>query len=282
MSDEEEEEWEYEEEEEEERAPRRPKKVAEGDDPLKRSLALGYLAMAPLFLAYEMALATSSGNRRNTSELVLFRIFALFGEWADVARRSALVIGIVLALVYCLRKHFALGPRILRIVCEGALGAIVLGPLLVGLLRLFGDWLPAIELSGAPSQVPGLERAALVTGAGAYEELVFRVGAYSIMFLACRSLAGFFGAAGRAAHWVGEVGGLIGSAALFSAFHLALFVAWLGPGGESFEPAVFTYRFLAGILLGVLFRWRGPGVAGWTHGLFNLALLLGAGPDVFL
>ena len=36
------------------------------------------------------------------------------------------------------------------------------------------------------------------------------------------------------------------------------------------------------ILLGLLFRWRGVGVTAWTHGLFNLALLLGAGPDVFL
>ena len=37
---------------------------------------------------------------------------------------------------------------------------------------------------------------------------------------------------------------------------------------------------LAGILLGLLFRWRGPGVAAWSHGLFNLALLLGIDPDV--
>ena len=36
------------------------------------------------------------------------------------------------------------------------------------------------------------------------------------------------------------------------------------------------------LLLALLFLWRGPGVAAWTHGLFNFALILGAGPEVLL
>ena len=79
-----------------------------------------------------------------------------------------------------------------------------------------------------------------------------------------------------------ELWGLLGSSALFACAHLAAFTAWLGPGGESYNGSVFTWRLLAGILLGLVFRWRGPGVAAWAHGLFNLALLVGAGPDVFL
>ena len=63
---------------------------------------------------------------------------------------------------------------------------------------------------------------------------------------------------------LGEVAGLLGSAALFSAFHLAVFVAWLGPGGEEFDLPIFTYRALAGMLLAILFRWRGPDVARWS------------------
>ena len=41
------------------------------------------------------------------------------------------------------------------------------------------------------------------------------------------------------------------------------------------------WRLLAGILLAGLFRWRGLGVCAWAHGLFNLGLVLGAGPGVF-
>ncbi len=72
------------------------------------------------------------------------------------------------------------------------------------------------------------------------------------------------------------------SATVFAASHLGVFTQVLGPGGEPFRAGVFTWRLLAGILLGTLFRWRGPGVAAWAHALFDLFLSIGAGPDVFL
>jgi len=252
-------------------------------DALNRSLALGFLAMVPLFLVYELALIATRSGERNTSELVLFRLFAPFGEWADSARRVALAAAAACALVVCLRRHLALGPRIARIAIEGAIGAIAIGPALIALIHLLGDSLPPLVLAGGPeTRAPGLAQAAFVFGAGAYEELVFRVGAYSALYLCFVQVGLFFGLRRGISGLLGDVAGLLGSAALFSAFHLAVFVAWLGPGGEEFDLSIFTYRALAGMLLGILFRWRGPGVAAWTHGLFNLALLLGAGPEVFL
>jgi hypothetical protein len=256
---------------------------AEAGDALNRSLALGFLAMVPMFLVYEFALVATRGTERNTSELVLFRLFAPFGEWSDLARRLVLGAAAGYALVYCLRRHWALGPRVARIVLEGGIGAVAIGPALIGLVHLLGDSLPGLVLSGDPeTQAPGLAQAAFVFGAGAYEEIVFRVGAYSALYFCFLRVGQFFGLRLGVSKIAGELAGLFGSAALFSAFHLAVFVAWLGPGGEEFDLSIFTYRALAGMLLGILFRWRGPGVAAWTHGLFNLALLLGAGPEVFL
>jgi len=260
--------------------------VDDSKDRLSRSLSLGFLAMAPMFLVYELALLSTGGSQRNTSELVLFQVFELFGEHSDLARWIALGGASIAALVRCLRQQWELGPRILRIAAEGAVGAIILGPLLIGLIHLFGDALPALPIGsdvGSGPGIPGLAHASFVFGAGAYEELVFRVGAYSALYTVSIRVGVFFLGA-RAAHCrpVAEVVGLLGSAALFSAFHLALFVRWLGAGGEAFDPALFYYRALAGVLLGLLFRLRGPGVAAWTHGLFNVALLLGAGPSVFL
>lgn len=276
-----EEDWDEEEFEDEERepSPRSP-------DGLTRSVSLGLLGMAPMFLVYELALASTESRERNTSELVLFRAFELFGEAADIARWVALSGAFLFALVYCLRRNWALGPRVLRIAAEGALGAIAIGPVLIGLIHLLGDAVPPLPMAAdgtvAPT-TPGLSRAAFVFGAGAYEELVFRVGAYSALYVAALHVGGFlFGAGKPACRPVAELIGLLGSAALFSAFHLAVFVRWLGPGGEEFDLALFEYRALAGILLGLIFRFRGPGVAAWTHGLFNVALLLGAGPNVFL
>lgn len=251
-------------------------------DVLRRSLALGFLAMVPMFAAYELALLATPGDERSTSELVLFRLLSLFGDHADPARWIALGTFSVLALVHCLRHHWALGPRLARIVFEGAIGAVAIGPILIALIHLFGDALPPLSLASEPSGPPDLAQAGFVFGAGAYEEVVFRVGLYSALYFVALRVGDFFGLRSGLVRWGAEAVGLFGSAALFAAFHLALFVAWLGPGGEDFDLAVFTYRGLAGILLGLIFRWRGPGVAAWTHGLFNFALLLGAGPDVFL
>ena len=83
-----------------------------------------------------------------------------------------------------------------------------------------------------------------------------------------------------AARWCGEALGLALSSVAFAALHFRAYTGWLWDGGLDFDPASFTWLFLAGILLGVLFRWRGPGVAAWSHGLFNIALLLGIDPDV--
>ena len=47
-----------------------------------------------------------------------------------------------------------------------------------------------------------------------------------------------------------------------------------------FYQKAYALLIPAGILLGLVFRLRGPGVAAWAHGLFNVALLVGVDPDV--
>jgi len=286
MSDEydDEEEWEedWEEEEAESDEPEPESSGRSEPDVLRRSIALGWLAMVPMFFIYEFALLATGSTARNTSELVLFRLFTIFGDAQDWLRWIALTGATVWAFAYALKRHFELGPRVLRVVGEGVVGAIIIGPMLIGLIHLFGDRLPPIQLGQAPSAPPKLAHAAFIFGAGAYEELVFRVGAYSVLYVMALRVVRFLGAARGVDLVLADLSGLVGSSVLFSAFHLAVMVEWLGPGGESFDPSIFTYRALAGLLLGILFRWRGVGVAAWTHGLFNLSLLLGAGPDVFL
>jgi len=122
----------------------------------------------------------------------------------------------------------------------------------------------------------------VVFGGAAYEEITFRIGLLSLTFLGVTSILAFFGAPERGARHAARVVAVLVSSLAFAAFHLAAFNAWLGVGGEPFIPAVFAWRSLAGVQLAVLFLWRGPGVAAWTHGLFDFGLLLGAGPEVLL
>ncbi|MFT5463465.1 MAG: membrane protease YdiL (CAAX protease family), partial [Planctomycetota bacterium] len=83
------------------------------------------------------------------------------------------------------------------------------------------------------------------------------------------------------AHLVADLCAILFSSVAFAAFHLEVFTRWLGVGGEVYDGPTFLWRLLAGVLFAGLYRWRGLGVVAWAHGLFNLAVLLGADPSVF-
>ncbi len=243
------------------------------------SLALGFLAMIPMFVAYEYSLAVDPSLPPSQSEQVLFRILVLFPDLEVPLRRAILLIGAVVALVLCYRRRLALVPSLIRIGVEGFFGALALGPALALGMRLFGGFQDSVAPLAADTSVPV---AARVFGAAAFEELLFRVAIYGALFVLLRRVLIFFGSSDRSSSWAAEALAALGSSVGFAAIHLSVCTAWLGSGGEPFDPAIFAWRFLAGLMLALLFRWRGPGVAAWSHGLFNLALLIGAGPEIFL
>lgn len=255
----------------------------DGAESARPRLALGLLATLPLLLVYEAALASVGGERRNTAEVLLSLPLAPLGDLEGVARLALLLAVGVLALVLTLRVEPRPAGALLRIGMEGFLAALCLGPLLLLAHGWIAADLPAVQVPDGPrGERLGLDEAGLLLGAGGWEELAFRFLAYSLFFLLARHVASFLGLSLFWARVAGDVAGVLGSAALFAAFHLGSFTAWLGPGGEPYDGALFAWRFLAGLLLGLLFRWRGLGVAAWAHGLFNVALALGAGPGVFL
>jgi hypothetical protein len=163
---------------------------------------------------------------------------------------------------------------------EGILGAVALGPLLVFGVGVMGDSLPPLPALG---EVPIADHTLILfsLGGAAWEEIVFRVGLFGLMFLVAREWVQFMGAPRRWVRSLAEGTAWVASSLLFAAYHLQGALGWLGVGGEPFRPALFTYRFLAGMLLIGLFRWRGAGVAAISHGVFNLALCVGVGPAVF-
>lgn len=250
-----------------------------------RGIAVGYLALLPLLLAYEWA---DGGRYRNVGERIVTSPLLVFGRAERVAR---LVILLALGAAAIASEHRSrrgleapgLLPRLWRVLLEGAVAALLLGPTLLVLLGILGALPSAQRLGlGDARPAPGLETAAFLAGGAAWEEIAFRIGVLSLGYLvASRSIA-FLTEDARLARAGAEIVSVTGSAAVFAAAHLAVFTQVLGPGGEAFDPVVFTWRFAAGMLLGALFRWRGPGVAAWAHALFNLFLAIGAGPGVFL
>lgn len=235
--------------------------------------------MVPLFIAYEFALASDVGLTRNQSEQVLFRILAIVPDEEVLLRRVMLALTVAGAMVICFRRRLALGPSLMRICVEGFFGALALGPALAYGMRLFGGFDNEVAPLATDTSLPV---AARVFGAAAFEELLFRVAVYGLLFVLARRVLLFFGGRDRLSSWGGEIVAAGGSSLGFAAIHLSVCTAWLGAAGEDFDSAIFCWRFLAGLLLALLFRWRGLGVAAWSHGLFNLALLIGAGPEILL
>jgi hypothetical protein len=257
--------------------------IAQTDAPpleLQRGLALGFLAMTPLLAAYEIARAASGGAWRNAAEVVLSLPLAPFGRSATALRLCAITICAGLALRACFHARLGLVARVGRIAAEGALGALVLGPLLILLQHALA--LPQPSALSASGGVPDLARGVLIASGAAWEEILFRIVLQSALFVLGVKLVEFFTASPVLSRALAGAGSIVFASLFFAAAHLASVTALLGPGGERFDPAVFSWRFLAGVLLGLVFRWRGPGVAAWTHALFDLALFVGAGPDVFL
>jgi hypothetical protein len=260
---------------------REPFVAADGErgpgEHVQKSLALGFLAMLPLIVAYE--LATEELGTRNAAEALLSLPLAPLGDRVALARRIALGAFALFALLRTFAGSLGLVPRVARTLLEGALSAALFGPILVLLLALLGAEPPPLDPG---PEVPSLAFAGLVCGGAAFEEIVFRVGAQGLAYLLAIRALRALGAAERWARIVSETLSIAVAGFVFAAAHLASFLSPLGAGGEPFDPHVFTWRALAGMLLSALFRWRGPGVAAWSHALFNLALLLGAGPDAFL
>jgi hypothetical protein len=240
------------------------------------------LACLPLLLAYELAVANGGGALRNGSDLLLSLPLRPLADAAWIARAGLLAAAVCVAIGRVHRSEQPLLEGWVRIAAESLLAALVLGPLLLIALRLVPQEARELGLSDLPAgELPQLSRVGLIAGGAVFEELVFRVGIFGLVYLAVRRAALFLGA-NRVADWIADACAVSISALCFASFHLSAYNAWLGAGGEEFHSSLYAWRTGAGVALALLWRWRGFAVAAWTHALFNVALLLGAGPGVLL
>ena len=251
------------------------------DEAKEHPLSPAYLAMLPMFLCYEFGLRELGGTRHNAAEVLLGLWLAPFDAWADGIRWGLLAGFGIIALYLCRKHRIRVRETLARIWLEGLVGALTLGPLLVGMTALATRWTERLDVSWDSSRAtPSLATAGVLFGGAVYEELVFRVGLYGLFYWTFVRVARSLQWNESLGRWFGEACALLGSALFFAAFHFSRFTHWLWTGGTDFSTPLFLWLSCAGLLLGLLYRWRGPGVAAWAHGLFNLGLLVGIDPDV--
>jgi len=97
-------------------------------------------------------------------------------------------------------------------------------------------------------------------GAGIYEEFLFRV-------LLIAGVSAIFGFIFQWSHKMRKWMAMVFAAGIFSYFH------FIGEYGDYFSFNIFMIRFLAGIILGTIYFFRGFGITAWSHAIYDLIVL---------
>ena len=231
-----------------------------------RSPWCSYLFCLPLLVVYQVTLFVANVGHGhaivNGADAIIQWSLNLVGFHGLLA--SWLVLAAVAGvLVYRLdgahRKEGSPFTKFLPFLIETSAYGLVFGVVVSYLTSLV---LPGVAYlgMGEAHSVSTMQRLAVGLGAGLYEELVFRL-------LLTGGLMRLFYAIGM------KQGAATFFAVLLSSFVFS-FSHYVGPLGDAFNLATFTFRMVAGIVLAVLFAVRGFAVAAWTHSLYDTFLLI--------
>ncbi len=218
----------------------------------RRPLAGLFLA-GPLLVIYETALICLGPHAmRNGADAWLRQTLDLLGFNAYFLL-PVLTVGILLGWHHVLRQPW----HVRRTVLIGmTFECLALAAALWLFWSLYRFLLQAAVHTVGLSIAGFLGTISCYLGAGIYEELLFRL---ILLNLGIGLLAWM-----RAGPKTCVIGGIVLTSLLFSAAH------YVGPSGDSFLWLTFLFRFLAGILFAVLFRYRGFGIAAGTHALYDV------------
>ncbi|MEC9475363.1 MAG: CPBP family intramembrane glutamic endopeptidase [Candidatus Neomarinimicrobiota bacterium] len=217
-----------------------------------------FIFTLPLLLIYEVGIFAISASDlpllRNGADVLMRQILEMFGILGTYGFGGTFLIGFIIAFLRQKKELEAThinGEYLLTMLFESIGWAFVL---MILMIRA-----PEYLMSYKDERL--LQQVVLAIGAGIYEEFAFRV----IL------ITGFAYILGLVFQW-GTFGKNIGSvllaASLFSIFH------FVGPYGEDPSTYLFLIRFMAGIFLGVVYIFRGFGIAAYTHTIYDLFVLI--------
>lgn len=207
----------------------------------------------PVFLVYHLGILLPFVRMRNGVDLVSGATFALLNE--SLLGYLALTLGYCVAIgvaVFVLRKRGSIHPaEFLPMLGESAVLAVVMSFTVGWATTQLFDW------QVGPQAMNPVEKLVMAAGAGFHEELIFRVLLFAGGTFALAKLTPL--SEGKAA----LVAALV-SSVIFSAIH------YVGPFGDDFQIVSFGFRFLAGLFLAAVYRFRGFAVAVYTHAIYDV------------
>ena len=234
-----------------------------------KSATYGFLAGLPLFVMYELLIMFINGDRvgqiRVGADVWIKQLLALVGANGMWALAAVVLVSGIVVFVKERKQRVPIKPAYLGwMIGESAIYAVVVAfivSIAVGMMFSvsMASFVPALVQNAAPNQPGTMTMLVLSIGAGLYEELIFRVVLVGGLFLI---LNNFLGKRNTAYIIAAVIGAFI-----FSGVH------YIGALGDVFTLSSFTFRFLFGLALNVIFLLRGFGVAAWTHAIYDILVV---------
>lgn len=222
-----------------------------------RDPAVGFFAVLPLWLLYELLRIRLTPEERNGAEFLLVQAVEQVGPRGHLVLSGVLGLCMVLAARSLVRRQVPWLRVALVSALEGTVYGLLLGPLSAALASSAARVL-CVEAGQAGGPTRLQQDLVGAMGAGIFEELLFRLALMSVLIW-------LWERARRVLDLPQALGGALAvvvSAIVFSWFHHV----W----GEPFTMSAFLFRAMAGVLLGVLMIFRGYGVCVYTHVLYDV------------
>lgn len=236
-----------------------------------RSAWYSLLFVLPLWLLYEfLAVAINLDSQVkvvNGADAILRTALSIVGVQGRLAGMLCLA---VLASIWVWRadaghrKQGVYPGYFLGMLAESGVYALLFGGVVVRLMQLFFPGF-LVNLQAGATHGLGVGAEFMTSlGAGVYEELLFRVLIMGGLTLAGTRLL-------KMKPGVSLLVAMVVSSLVFSGFH------YVGSMADQFNVASFGFRFTAGMVLAVIYRVRGFGIAVYTHALYDVLYFVQGG-----
>ena len=223
-----------------------------------RTSFYSFLFTLPLFFLYEVNILFLSWDDilvvRNGADFLMRNILESFDIYGLYGLGLVFFLGLLVTYIFFIKEDQQQEVNInflFIMLAESMLWSVVLYFLLFKFMVLLMN----------PVGKTILQQVTLAIGAGIYEEFLFRV----LLIAGLSSILGFV------FMWDKTFKNIIAvvlSGGIFSAFH------FMGEYGDFFSMELFLIRFFAGLILGVLYMYRGFGITAYTHSIYDLIVLI--------
>ena len=217
-----------------------------------------FLFTLPLFFLYEINILFLSWDDilvvRNGADFLMRNILESFDIYGLYGLGLVFFLGLLVTYIFFIKEDQQQEVNVnflFIMLAESMLWSVVLYFLLFKFMVLLMN----------PVGKTILQQVTLAIGAGIYEEFLFRV-------LLIASLSGILGFVFMWNKTFKNIIAVVLSGGIFSAFH------FMGEYGDFFSMELFLIRFFAGLILGVLYMYRGFGITAYTHSIYDLIVLI--------